>query len=345
MKRLDLSVDVTDASGLGEQATIKVTVHLPTAELLASPPIVCFAKPGAGFSRGYFTTDLPGPASGAQADWHAARGWIFVSVDHLGVGGSSSHEADHLDYTTLSAASDAAEREVLRQLAEGTLHDDTAAIDVPIVLGIGQSMGGCLTIVQQAHHHTYHGIGILGFSVLHTQSPMPPGQAPIVRPWRSRDASVTLNASQLATSPASASIEATRWAYFHDDVDTEFFLPSHEYAARGRELPPWASATYPGVVATILTPGVVASEAAAVDVPVLVVMGDRDVVADPKGEPRAYLSATSVDLFVCPRMAHMHNFAGSRQLVWQRIHAWGSWVAALQGTLDHRAPIPTKENT
>jgi hypothetical protein len=40
-------------------------------------------------------------------------------------------------------------------------------------------------------------------------------------------------------------------------------------------------------------------------------MGERDVVADPRGEPRACSSAASVDLFVCQRMAHMHNFAGT----------------------------------
>ena len=55
-------------------------------------------------------------------------------------------------------------------------------------------------------------------------------------------------------------------------------------------------------------------------------MGERDVIADPKGEPRAYLSARSVDLFICPRMGHMHNFAGTRELLWQRIETWAEWV-------------------
>ena len=67
-------------------------------EVPTDDPVVCFAKPGAGYSRGYFTEDLPGPGpgAGAQADWHAARGWIFVSVDHLGVGESSQHEPERV---------------------------------------------------------------------------------------------------------------------------------------------------------------------------------------------------------------------------------------------------------
>jgi hypothetical protein len=27
-------------------------------------------------------------------------------------------------------------------------------------------------------------------------------------------------------------------------------------------------------------------------------------------------------------MAHMHNFAGTRERLWQRVHAWGDTVAA-----------------
>ena len=74
MKTLDLFVDVTEAAGLGEAATVAVTVTLPAVESLGDDPIVCFAKPGGGYSKGYFTVDLPGPGSGAQADWHVERG-------------------------------------------------------------------------------------------------------------------------------------------------------------------------------------------------------------------------------------------------------------------------------
>ena len=88
-----------------------------------------------------------------------------------------------------------------------------------------------------------------------------------------------------------------------------------DFPTRNGRVPPWASATLPAVVAVwCLAPGAVAPEAAAVTVPVLVAMGERDVVADPRGEPRAYQLAPSVDLFVCRRMGHMHNFASTREL-------------------------------
>jgi hypothetical protein len=57
-------------------------------------------------------------------------------------------------------------------------------------------------------------------------------------------------------------------------------------------------------------------------------MGERDLVVDPLGEARAFRSAASFDLFICPRMGHMHNFAGTRALFWERIHRFGDWCAA-----------------
>src|ERR1700712_4535994 len=104
MQAIDIKIDVTEAVAIGEAAHVAVTVTLPDPARMPRPPIVCFAKPGGGYSRGYYTVDLPGPARGAQADWHANRGWIFVSVDHLGVGGSSLHDAAKLDYTPTAAA-------------------------------------------------------------------------------------------------------------------------------------------------------------------------------------------------------------------------------------------------
>jgi pimeloyl-ACP methyl ester carboxylesterase len=120
------------------------------------------------------------------------------------------------------------------------------------------------------------------------------------------------------------------WGFHFDDVDRDVVRRDMEdYPARHGDLPPWGSATLPGTaVLWCLAPGSTLAEAAAIRAPVLVALGERDVLIDPLGEPRAYESAASVDLFVCPRMAHMHNFAGTRQLFWRRIETWASWVRA-----------------
>jgi hypothetical protein len=353
MRRLDLKIDVTEAAGLGEPAAIALTVHLPDPARLAAAPVICFAKPGGGYSRGYYTHDLPGPAKGAQAAWHAERGWIFVSVDHLGVGESSLHDAAKLDYTTCAAAAHAAEQEVLRRLAEGSLAEAEGfpKIADTLKLGVGQSMGGCMTVIQQGRYHAYDGIGVLGYSAVHTHPPTRPGVAPIVAPWLPRDTLlgqplVVLNPQALAraqqTSGTSGGGDAMAWGFHYDDVDpaviaadlAHFNRGIHDpEGQRGHTAPPWSSLTTPGAVAlSCLTPGAIAPEAAAVVAPVLVAMGERDVIADPKGEPRAYLSANSVDLFICPRMGHMHNFASTRVLFWRRIETWADWVREVKAS-------------
>jgi alpha-beta hydrolase superfamily lysophospholipase len=346
---VDLTIDVTDAAGLGEPATIALTITLPEADAVSADPVVCFAKPGGGYAKGYFTEDLPGPAKGAQAEWHAERGWLFVSVDHLGVGASSTdHDLLRLDYTTVAAASQAAEQEVLSRLAKGTLMEGLPAVTDPLRIGIGQSMGGCMTLIQQGRYHCYDGIGVLGYSAVHTHAPVAPGSEPLAFPWVPRDVrpeqGIATNAPAVARAALRAGVDATGtldeagesgpamgWGFFYGDVDPEIVRGDLEdFPTRHGRVPPWASGTLPLTVAAwCMAPGAVAPEAAAVTVPVLVAMGERDVIADPKGEPRAYLSAASVDLFICPQMGHMHNFASTRELFWQRIETWVAWVQAI----------------
>jgi alpha-beta hydrolase superfamily lysophospholipase len=344
-KAVQLEIDVTESVALGEKAVVALTVYLPEANVVSGDAVVCFAKPGGGYSKGYFTVDLPGPVKGAQAEWHANRGWVFVSVDHLGVGASSTHhDPASLDYGTVALASQAAEGEVLARLAAGTLVEDFPAVTRPLLLGIGQSMGGCLTVIQQGRYHCYDGIGVLGYSAVHTHPPVAPGATPIIVPWVPRDTSpesgVVVNMPALARAQDMAETpgrgRAMAWAFHYDDVDREIVdRDLEDFPNRNGRVPPWGSATIPGPVAAwCLTPGAIAPEAAAITVPVLVAMGERDVIADPKGEARAYLSAASIDLFVCPRMGHMHNFAGTRELLWERIETWAAWVRAVKPSVD-----------
>jgi pimeloyl-ACP methyl ester carboxylesterase len=344
VRTTDLQVDVTEAAGLGEPAHIALTVTAPRD--VPSDPVVCFAKPGAGYSRGYFTEDLPGPGtgSGSQAAWHAERGWIFVAVDHLGVGGSSLHDSDRLSFVPIVAAAQAAEAEVRRKLAAGTLFDGLRPVQNPVTIGIGQSMGGAFTIVQQGRQHCYDGVGVLGFSPLHTQPPTRPGTAPLALPWVSRDTlpseGIFTNAPALADLAGSGTTPEPRddlplaWGFHYDDVDAVVVKQDmDDYPARNGDLPPWASATIPGTaVLWSLAPGAILAEAAAIRCPVLVALGERDVVVDPRGELRAFTSSPSVDFFECPRMAHMHNFAGTRELFWQRIETWARWVRTVRNS-------------
>jgi pimeloyl-ACP methyl ester carboxylesterase len=94
-----------------------------------------------------------------------------------------------------------------------------------------------------------------------------------------------------------------------------------------RTAPPFGSLTIPNCVVAMMSPGFVATEAAMVDVPVFLGFGERDTSPDVHGEAAAFPNARDISLFVVPRMAHMHNFASTRRLLWDRLSDWSSMVA------------------
>jgi hypothetical protein len=348
MRMVDLRVDVTEAAGLGEPAHLALSVTAPDRP--SDDPVVCFAKPGAGYGRGYFTQPLPGPgaAAGAQASWHAARGWVFIAVDHLGVGESFQHDPERFTYTAVVEAAHAAESDVRQRLTAGTLVDGLGPVEQAVTIGIGQSMGGSLTVLQQGRHHGYDGVGVLGYSPLRTQRPTTPGAPPLPLPWIPRDTEpadgVVTNAPALAEvgdgGPAADDLSALAWGFHYGDVPRDVVQRDlGDYPTRHGDVPPWGSATVPITVALwCMSPGGALAEAAAIRCPVLVAMGERDVLVDPRGETRVYESASSVDFFVCPRMAHMHNFAGTRELFWQRLETWAAWVRTVRDAARAAAP-------
>ncbi|MGI4859915.1 MAG: hypothetical protein ACRYHA_23915 [Janthinobacterium lividum] len=343
---VELFVDVTQAAGLGIDAHTAVTVCLPEVTALADPPVVCFAFPGGGYCRRYYTLDLLGATGGGEAGFHCGRGWIVVACDPLGFGDSTIPDGNALDLDNIAAANHATVQAVIERLESGTLAEGFPAVRNATRLGIGQSMGGCFTIVAQGQFATFDGIASLGYSAIHTVVPTRPGSPPMQWPWISRrsplDNPRILNQPALAAAagprPGTAESPATvgnpaehpfQWAFHFDDEPASLVaLDMAATAGTADPLPPWRSATVPPCGVYMVAPGAVALEAAAVTVPVLIAVGERDVVPDPWAEPHAFKSARDICVFICPQMAHMHNFAHTRGRFWQRIQDWGEGVAA-----------------
>lgn len=331
MRQIDVRTDVNEAAGLGESLETAATVCLPD-ELPASP-VVCFGWPGGGYSRQYFTFDMPGSSGGGQAGWHVSRGWIFVACDHLYVG-ESSYPSDptRLTYDNLAAANRATVDNVLGQLAAGTLAHDVPPLTDPFTVGIGQSMGGCLLIVQQGRRHTFDAVGVLGYSGSHTKLWMPPGtpepDMEYVPRWADFSAVVEANVRPAAMNAAEDALPASTPCYHYDDVPGDIVAADMiDYPARRGQVPVWGTGATPPCAISMLSPGAVAMEAASITVPVFVGVGERDVCPEPFSEPRAYKRSSDVTLFICPKMAHMHNFASTREILWARLHGWAEAVA------------------
>ncbi|BBZ75463.1 hypothetical protein MANY_08000 [Mycolicibacterium anyangense] len=92
------------------------------------------------------------------------------------------------------------------------------------------------------------------------------------------------------------------------------------------EAPPFGSVALPSCVVTLLAPGCIADDAARIECPVFVGAGERDTLPVPHHEPAAYEKSSDVTVFVAPRMAHMHNFASTRAMLWDRLAGWAAAV-------------------
>ena len=319
MRSFDLNVDVTGVCGLEGDLHTAVTVHLP--DTVEGPLRAIFGFPGGGFGRGYY--DVRKVAGYSEAKFHTDRGFAFVGCDHLHVGDSSHPDIFTLTYENLAEANHRTVEAVVSGLRGGDLIDGIEPLTVEAVVGIGQSMGGCLLTVQQANHETFDGVAFLGWSGVSTNFPAPDGSR-IQYPMPPRGTDLRPIAEQILGKVAPDDTQF-RFCFHWPDEDPELMeadLASYRPytdVVRGDAATPWGSATTPACAITMMTPGSVAAEAEAINVPVLVACGERDVVPDPWAEPSAYRGTRDVTVRVIPRMAHMHNFARTREELWSAI--------------------------
>jgi hypothetical protein len=71
-----------------------------------------------------------------------------------------------------------------------------------------------------------------------------------------------------------------------------------------------------------MTPGYAKPFADRITSPVFLGFGDSDVSQQPRLEPTGYPASRDLTVVVIPRMAHMHNFADTREQLWRRLDQW-----------------------
>jgi pimeloyl-ACP methyl ester carboxylesterase len=329
MNRIELRVDVSAAAGAASgPIEIAATVHLPTTLPMAQPPIAIFAIPGGGYSRGYFDMHFPGHRGYSQAAHHTNRGILFIALDPLGVGESSLGDPTKIGFADLASTYDRAVRQIVEKLRAGSLAPELPPLPGVVNIGIGQSMGGCISILTQARHATFDAVAPLGYSAVHTMLPQRTEEA------RRQAAAVhdyapgaVLDADTIART--SAQIPDFVYPFHWEDVPTDILAADMDggYPLRTK-VPPFGSATIPACAVLMMSPGAVKAEAAAIEVPILIGVGERDTCPDPHAEPAAYPSSRDVSLFIVPRMAHMHNFAGTRGRLWERLLHWSTTISS-----------------
>ena len=322
MVTADVSVDVTDSCRLGRPLSIVATVFLPPPESLSASQPVLFAVPGGGYSRGYFDMHFPGHDGYSQAAHHVAQGLAVVSIDPLGAGGSTPDVSAVVRIEDIAAANDLAVRMISDRLSRGDLVPGYPPVDIGNRIGIGQSMGGGVTIITAGVHHTYDAIAVLGWSAIHTVVPQrcrEDAQSTAAHLAHDRsDAPETLSVRK-----ASEQFADFLYPFFWEDVPAEIVAADTQGGYPIRDVAPaFGSKTLQNCVVAMLSPGYVSREAEAVSVPVFIGLGERDTAPEPHREPSAYTNSSDVTLFICERMAHMHNFASTRDALWDRLVRW-----------------------
>lgn len=317
MQRIEIRVDVPESVGLGKGLETAAVVCLPEGGRLPARPVVAFCWPGGGYSRGYYDIHYPGRSGYSQGEHHAGRGVILVACDHVGTGASSEVDRSQLSHENVAAVNRATADEVLRRLAAREIDNEFPAIEDPVTFGMGQSFGGELLIVQQARQRTFDGIAILGYSAIGIVLPRPPSGG------------VSSTGGHIPPSDQMTAREVQGYFFHWEDVDPDMYREDMkgEHPTREAPLPMWASDRRPGGRHWSHDAGVVAHWADVIECPVFVGVGERDVCPDPYAEPGAYRRSKDISLFICPRMGHMHNFAGTRSLLWDRLVSWMEAVA------------------
>lgn len=325
MVRHDIEVDVSGSCAIDGQLTVVATVHLPPPEAAADGLTVLFALPGGGYSRGYYDMHFSGHSGYSQAEHHVARGLAVVAIDHLGVGDSTPAVSGEVRIEDIAAANAAAVEKIAQLLETGSAVAGYPPVRIARRVGVGQSMGGAITVVMAARHRPYDAIAVLGFSAVHTVLPLPDQSV-------TDEVAARVGTERRDADPRTQSVVAVAeripdflYPFFWSDVPEDIVAADTRggYPLR-TEAPPFGSVAIPSSVVTLLSPGCIADDAAAVESPVFVGAGERDTLPVPHREAAAYEKSTDVTVFVVPQMAHMHNFASTRRTLWDRLAAWAA---------------------
>jgi pimeloyl-ACP methyl ester carboxylesterase len=308
---IDLRFEV--AGDGGGHLTQAAWCFLPPGAVEVVGLLVCLA--GGTYDKHYWHLEVPGHEGYSFAEHLAALGWVVVAVDHLGVGESSDPPNDPLGLEVLRDGDVEVAQQLRTSFADGTLVDGLAPLPHLPIIGVGHSMGACLTTMVQAASSVYDGVALLGYGVEIN-----------VRELADGDLADRMARSEVAFRQMTGASEG-RFHLVPRDLLRPLFhsadVPDAVIAADDAV----QSRVPVRAASEVTTPGYVAPHAALIDVPVLLGFGgDLDVSPDPRGEPARYPRCTDITLVVLDGSAHCHNMASRRAELWDRVAAWAGTV-------------------
>jgi pimeloyl-ACP methyl ester carboxylesterase len=292
---------------------VGVEIRMPFPALMRPIALVCL--PGGGMNRHYF--DLmakdgkPDAMSFSFARQMAARGFIVVMMDYLGIGGSD-RPADGYALTParLAQAGAHALDQVLTELR--------SQVPALTTIGVGHSMGAMMTLLQQATYRQHEAIALLGFST----RGLPEYLIPQARELAKDQAAVR-----------ECMVELARKTFFEPYPVIKPSAQSSTLYAGSKADPRASSIIKPAMDYMLpvpafmsMLPGNVAPEAARIDVPVFLGVGELDIAGPPEEIPAAFPGSPDVSLHIWPATGHSHFLFPARTELYEQIADWAGSI-------------------
>lgn len=286
-------------------------MFLPPPGVKVKAVLVCL--PGGSYDKRYWDIAIPGHDNYSFAEYMVQRDYCVIAIDHLAVGDSTIPPTGNLDLMLLAHGNSEVARQVRDRVRTGTLTPAPLRTDTPVI-GVGHSMGGCLTALVQAETNAYSGLVILGHglkSIAQESIGFTLEDSRALR--REHVRTITKNGFDDGARFADIEREGRRQFYYNVDVPDEVIA-----ADLSTSIPLPLPAGYETTIPALVEPFM-----ARIDVPIFLGYGGySDISSRPRAEPELYPGSPEITVMVLPGSGHCHNFATNRHLLWDRIRRW-----------------------
>lgn len=307
---IDLTFDVSETSDL-PGFVLSTVCQPPLLRSSSLPPLWACLIHGGSYDAGYWDLQVSGSPPGTYSlSWFLAEHGIgTVAIDLPGSGPRASGQwpqrGEDLTPERIAWACHQAVQQIRERLQQGTLTPGLPVVEQPLIAGLGHSFGGGIATIMQGTHETFDMLGIMGWP-----------QGPLVIPG------MDMGALQQRLVPDEHGLIDQGRVEWHD----AFFL--EDVPEEVREADSRVYTKFPvGILGLVASPGYTVPYASAIRVPVLVLLGERDMALQPPAEKHYFPQSADVTLYVQEGSAHLHLYSQVHMAVKVSLLHW-LWQAS-----------------
>lgn len=310
--RYDVGFDVP-----GDAASrVAVAIHWPAAGPVS--PLVWFCLPGGAMNRRFYDLDGGGDTF-SFARQMAARGFVSVLVDPPGIGDSDRPEDGYaLTPGRLATVLARVHERVCDDLRAGRVSDALPALQDLRTVGVGHSMGALLTVLQQAEGRPHAGLALLGFGL---------EGLPAYLPSRARELAADTDAVRAQLVPLAQQMFQVPYPDVGSGGGGDFYGGANADREAVEALKKARDYLLPVPALMSILPGNVAPEAAVVDVPVYLALGERDLVEPPADADADFAASPAVEQQVLADAGHSFFLFAARTQLFDGLAGWARGIA------------------